>query len=294
MKKLNNKELVISVIIPFYNGNLFINSLIKNLDKVKRELQKKCIIDLEVIIVNDSPEIKVEYINVSKLNIKVINNLFNVGIHKSRVNGLEAASGEWIIFLDQDDLLIPDGILSALKKLDTGDVVVSNGFYERKGKKERIYNNISSMKYLVREEKFIKIRNLIASPGQCLIRRAAVPEIWQKNIIKQNGADDWYLWLLLFNEKAKFEVNNQYAYVHRSTEHGNISFNYEKMYLSCREMLDILREVSYPDKKEKKLARAIHFKYLKDIHRINLLQYLYYLDRFIDNVIYKINLAIRN
>ena len=37
MKKLNNKELVISVIIPFYNGNLFINSLIKNLDKVKRE-----------------------------------------------------------------------------------------------------------------------------------------------------------------------------------------------------------------------------------------------------------------
>ena len=95
----------ISVIIPFYNGNKYLKKLKKVLDCNYEFLRKEA--ELEVLIVNDSPwiEVEAEFIDTDKYTIKVIKHDQNMGIHQARVTGISNASGEFIMMLDQDDVI---------------------------------------------------------------------------------------------------------------------------------------------------------------------------------------------
>ena len=42
---------------------------------------------------------------------------------------------------------------------------------------------------------YLKVGTQIISPGQCLIKKKAIPEFWKTNLVRVNGADDYYLWL---------------------------------------------------------------------------------------------------
>ena len=77
--------------------------------------------DIEVIIINDSPEIEVMLPDI-ELNCTVIKNDTNSGIHRSRVNGLKIAKGNYIQFLDQDDELMLDGYDKQLALLENADI----------------------------------------------------------------------------------------------------------------------------------------------------------------------------
>ena len=278
---------LISVIIPFYKGNQYLPELVQNLEDVEKEIQKKGF-NLELIIVNDSPEIKIE-LPATPIPVKTIINAKNSGIHFSRAAGLKAAGGEWVIFLDQDDLLIAENCKAMVQRCGDADVVVGNGYYYRSGEKQLNYKNKAVMDYLIRQQMFLGIRNLIPSPGEALIRRKAVPEEWQENILTHSGADDWMLWLMLFDEKAVFTTVPDTVYIHRSTNSGNFSFNLKKMWISAHEMVEVLGKNSGYTKKELNiLSRAIDFKYYQDSKNIKSYQWFYYIDRVIDNVIYKI------
>ena len=51
---------------------------------------------------------------------------------------------------------------------------------------------------------YLKSHNIIKSPGQCLIKRQCIPVEWQRYIMKTNGADDLFLWILLLEKSYKF------------------------------------------------------------------------------------------
>lgn len=290
---MNRSKLFISVIIPFYNGNRFVMELLNNLSQVQKNISSKYNVNIEVVMVNDSPEVEIEYNLLTNIDIKVIKNEKNVGIHASRVNGLRHASGDWIIFLDQDDFLIPEKYITQLDNLEDEDVIVGNGYYYTKGNRKLIFSNKRSMEYLIREKTLVGIRNLIPSPGECLIKKSCIPNYWIDNTLIFNGADDWMLWLLLFNSKVKFKVNESVVYIHRSTDNGNLSFDLDKMLLSCNEMLRILKKnKAYSTNKCEILKRAINFKYLLDVRKITLYDFVRYYDRFIANIIYKIHLEL--
>lgn len=95
----------ITVITPFYYGNNYIRRLLTSIKQCAAMCKKKAV--FEVIIVNDSPNEKVcipkEF---DEMNIKVIVNEKNMGIQKTRINGLKYAKNEWILFLDQGDELV--------------------------------------------------------------------------------------------------------------------------------------------------------------------------------------------
>ena len=69
---------------------------------------------LEFILVNDSPEeeIELETFKEYSFEYKVVVNERNMGIQKARINGLENSTGEYILFLDQDDEILPNYIFS--------------------------------------------------------------------------------------------------------------------------------------------------------------------------------------
>ena len=92
----------LSIIIPFYNGN---NELSKLLSNLQTAIKYASEIKVEIIIVNDSPNCKVNCHGFESLNIKIITNHKNMGIHSSRVNGILNSNGKYIFMIDQDDLI---------------------------------------------------------------------------------------------------------------------------------------------------------------------------------------------
>lgn len=121
----------VSIITSFYHGNKYINQYIDMIKSLKLESDDS----LEVIMVNDSPEEPLALPEYGNIDIKVIVNEVNSGIHKARVNGLSHAKGDYVIFVDQDDLLMPDTILDYKHKLVDEDLIIANGIYELKMRK---------------------------------------------------------------------------------------------------------------------------------------------------------------
>lgn len=95
------KEPLISVIIPVYNGEKFIS---KSLESVINQTINK----LEIIVIDDGSTDSSEEI-IRKYTEKYDNIIFaknteNRGIPYTRNKGLKMAKGDYIAFLDQDDL----------------------------------------------------------------------------------------------------------------------------------------------------------------------------------------------
>lgn len=97
----------ISVIMPVYNGGRFLEQTIES---VIAQTYK----DFELIAVNDgSTDNSLEILNKYKesLNLNIINKK-NAGVSAARNDGIKAAKGCYICFLDADDYLYPDYLAS--------------------------------------------------------------------------------------------------------------------------------------------------------------------------------------
>ncbi|MDR0674951.1 MAG: glycosyltransferase [Mycoplasmataceae bacterium] len=96
-----------SIIIPVYNSQ--INYLSECLISIQNQTYK----DFELIFINDgflSNEMN-EYIHtITDINIKLINNPSNIGLGPSRNIGIKHASGEYIVFCDDDDFLVSNAL----------------------------------------------------------------------------------------------------------------------------------------------------------------------------------------
>lgn len=282
----------ISIIVPFYHGNLYIPRLLKSIETVVDLSKDLCC--FEVLIVNDSPDESV-ILPPSTLDIKVTQNAQNVGIQKTRVHGLHQASGEWILFLDQDDELISDGFLRQIQLTDYADVIVGNGIYRLGAYDQRIFRTPKAMRFLIRERQFLTIRNLIPSPGECLIRKDCIPKTWTTSFLHTSGSDDWFLWITLFRSNARFTCNPEFVYLHNDTGGNNLSANLTQMKNSSLEMVEILsRNHTLMPKQIAKLKRAILFKYHQDTHQLSPKILLNCFDALCANICYRLILNTLN
>lgn len=251
----------ISVIVPYYYGKKYLADMYGNL---------KCSADgfdgkIEWIIVNDSPddEIRIEEISGitdASFEIKIIVNEKNSGIHYSRVHGLENATGEYVLFLDQDDSIEAQFFRSQYEKVKGSDLVVANASIEKEdGTAKKLYETENDFEDVRDIEAYSYKGNRIASPGQCLIRREAVPELWMKSIMNVNGADDVYLWILLLAKNAEIRLNHEVLYTHKYTG-SNLSDSYPKMLKSLREMKERLKNSEVPKYVVRRMIRSYHYQ----------------------------------
>ena len=282
-------KISITVIIPFYYGNEFIPRILESIKKCIEYCKEKA--SFEVIIVNDSPSEKVDIPHKFDLmNINIFTNKHNAGIQKTRINGLEHASGEWILFLDQDDELNCDGFMRQISLTDYNDIVIGNGLYKLGKYNKKTFDSYEEMKYLMKFSRFIQIRNLIPSPGECLIKKSVIPKEWIENPLENNGADDWLLWILLFKSGVGVGCNPELVYIHNDTNGKNLSGDLEKMKDSACEMHKVLDENNILcDKEKSKLKCAIIFKYLQDTRKLKIQDLWRYKYTIIDNVCYKLH-----
>lgn len=121
----------ISVIIPIYNAEKYLR---QTLDCIRFQTYKQ----LEIVCVLDYPtdnsaEIVKELAKEDN-RIKLVEHSKNMGLPAARNSGVASATGEYIHFMDSDDLLSPDfyeTLISATEKAEA-DVAACSVFYEKK------------------------------------------------------------------------------------------------------------------------------------------------------------------
>lgn len=226
----------ISIIVPLYKGEKYIIQMVSQLEECQKQLTDE--VKLELVLSNDDPQELVDLSNIhTNLDIVVLNSNVNSGIHGARVRGLQKSKGQYVLFLDQDDKIANNYFQSQLEILGTADAVVCGCIHE----KRNFYNELRPIREVIKKEKIIGEYNHIVSPGQVLIRRGAIPEAWVKNILTINGADDWFLWILLFSYNKKIVINEEVLFEH-VVEQNNASFNTWRMYSSENEVLQIIKK----------------------------------------------------
>lgn len=232
----------VSIIVPIYKGKKYIESIIKMIEKNVSHLNdvyefpKK----VEVIFVNDYPleNIKIGiYLN-KGFEIRVLDNGKNVGIQQARINGLNIAKGQHILFLDQDDTIEDNYLVSQMKHIGNADAVLCNGIW--RGNK-RIYRDEEEHKLAISKAGYYPQKTWLVSPGQLLIKKSFIPDEWINNVLKNSGSDDALLWLLMLREDGHININPEVLYFHNE-DGDNTSFNFYKMSQSIKEMMDIIEE----------------------------------------------------
>jgi glycosyltransferase involved in cell wall biosynthesis len=110
---------LVSIVIPCYNGEKFIKEAI---DSALAQTYS------EVIVINDgSTDRSLEIIKSFGSKIKIVSTE-NQGVQLTRNKGIELANGEYVKFLDSDDVLLPDCIEKQIARstqlpLDTKAIV---------------------------------------------------------------------------------------------------------------------------------------------------------------------------
>lgn len=231
----NYRNKMVSIIIPMFHGKRYLKDILEQIDQC---VQYYSASEIELILYNDSPDEKIQVDETEhKYAIKVFNPEYNRGIHGARVQALEYAEGEYILFLDQDDKIFPAYLRKQLECIGNADAVVCRAIHN----KRLHYTNTHIFEKVISKEFMLKKWCPIVSPGQVLLRKSAIPLLWKEKILKNNGADDYFLWLLMVGEGKVFSLNQEILFEHVITGE-NMSSNTNTMMNSEHEMLKLLKD----------------------------------------------------
>ena len=201
---------LVSIILPYYKKIEYIRKTLGSIDK---QIYK----NYELIIVYDDKDLTDFHIltKITKKNskIKIIKNFKNMGAGHSRNIGIKNSHGEFIAFIDADDLWHKQKI--------SKQIAFMNINFSFSDYKKKFPNKIIEVKY---KKKFIEYKDLLKS---CVIGLSTV--MVKKNIINYNlfpnlkTQEDFAAWL-------KITRKNYKAY---NLDNTLVTWNFDKNSLSA-------------------------------------------------------------
>lgn len=181
----------ISVIIPAYNAACTILETVNS-------VQQQTFLDFEIIIINDgsTDNLLGQLSAINDPRLKVFS-YENGGLPVARNRGIHHATGEYIAFLDADDLWTPDKLelqLAALQSHPKAGVAYSwTYFMDELGQSFHSGQNITATGNIYAD---LLVSNFLAHGSNPLIRRVAVDSVGEFNS-SLLSAEDWDYWLRL-------------------------------------------------------------------------------------------------
>lgn len=219
---MSNKKIRLSVIIPAYNVEDYIGQSLKSI------LDMQMSDEAEVIIINDGSTdntldvIKEFIIKNEKLPFEIhLIDQKNAGLSTARNNGLEMAQGEYLYFMDSDDIIHCDALRLMIKEaiVEGADIVVGN-YYE--------FINISGEKKLRNDKSNFELPlTTIDERMNKLFTIDISFAVWNKlykrdfliskklNFKKDVWFEDLDFVFRAFYEAGKVVKNNEYVYGYR-------------------------------------------------------------------------------
>jgi len=211
----------ISVIVPVYNAE-------KYLEQCATSLLSQTCLDMEIILVNDgstdSSRLMCDgYCAAYPEIIKVIHQK-NAGVSAARNAGLDAATGEWICFVDSDDWVEPDMIETMLAHSESADVHIYGHYkkYLYKTITWKYSNNALSeeTKKNYRHQKQILINSAVWGK---LIRRSLIEKINLRFCIGLPRGEDQIFLLYVIHHAEKVMLHENIFYNYRMVASGAVN-----------------------------------------------------------------------
>ena len=131
-------------------------------------------------------------------NIKLIENNFNSGATISRNKGIEASQGEYIAFLDADDLWKPEKLEVQIKFMQTENSDISFSSYEQINETGNPLNKLVKVLPELTYQKQLKsnyIGNLTGMYNAKVLGKIKAPNLRKRQ--------DWLLWLAAIKKSGK-------------------------------------------------------------------------------------------
>lgn len=179
----------ISVVVPAYNVE---RTILETIESV----QKQTFADFELVVINDgSTDQTVELIEtVQDPRLKVFS-YSNGGLPVARNRGISQATGEFITFLDGDDLWTPDKLelqLAALQKNSNAGLVYSwTLVMDETGEKLYPGKTVSFQGDVYSK---LLLSNFIASGSNAMLRRETIESVGEFDP-DLRSCEDWDYWL---------------------------------------------------------------------------------------------------
>lgn len=254
--------ILVSVIIPAYNSEKTIKETIES-------VLKQSFTNFELIIINDgSPDSTIEVIaEIQDSRIKVFS-YPNAGGNVSRNRGLHLAVGEFVSFLDADDLWTPDKLQSQLKALQENvtakvayswtDYISANSEFLLSGKRVNLNGNVYES---------LLINNFLENGSNPLICRKALIKLggFDESL---SAAQDWDMWLRLAS-KFDFICVPSVQILYRISA-NSVSSNLVRQEKSCLQVL----EKAYKERPSLGDATRTTLKHSWNMSLANLYKYL--------------------
>ena len=234
MLKNNSK---VSVIIPSYNSGKFLNEAIES---VVNQTYK----NLEIIIVNDgsideTEKIAKEWQEKDK-RIRYLKHQKNRGLGAARNTGIKNSQGEYIAFLDADDIWLPQKIEIQLEKAkkENTDLIFTNWYIwdPKNNIKGKAFssNPIKDKKDLL---KFFIKRNF-GNPSTTLLKKSSL-EIVGLFDESLKSSEDYDLWLRFCLNGMKIDFTQELL-IYSRQHSGQMTVNTYRMRTS---RLAVLKKV---------------------------------------------------
>lgn len=185
----------VSVIMPAYNCEQFIAEAI---DSVLQQTYT----NIELIVIDDCSTDNtfsiIEQYAVCDPRVRTLRNSANCGVAKTRNCGLDMAEGDYVAFLDSDDIWDIDKLRKQMElalKANADIVYSSYGFIDEDG------NEIKKAFIVPEETNFRKmlIQNVI-SASSAVIRASIMKDHRFRNDVYH---EDYALWMELMSERAR-------------------------------------------------------------------------------------------
>ncbi|WP_315077731.1 glycosyltransferase [uncultured Clostridium sp.] len=201
---------MVSIIVPTYNNEKYIESALQS---IFNQTYK----DIEIIVVDDGSTD-----NTSEVLKKYTNKIIyikkeNGGVASARNLGLNIANGEYIAFLDADDLYDKNKIEKQVKILkkcrdidviyNNADVIDENSKYINTLRSEGVYKNKNNFLCMM------LTRQLIPAPASIMLRKKCLEDGIRYNDNYLNAED--YDFILKLAERYKYEYIDESLYLYR-------------------------------------------------------------------------------
>jgi len=235
----------ITVILPTYNGASRENGIY--LKKAIESVLNQTYTNLELVIVNDGSTDETELIclEYDDERIKYVYQQ-NKGLSGARNRGIEESKGEYLTFLDDDDIFYPDKLLEQYNYLETHNANVVYCFADKidtNDKKIADFNHKNSGDLL----ETLLYHNILNSPASVMLSRKAIAKTGLfKEYLK--SCEDWDYWIRL-SSKYLFYCLEKSLLGYRIHSSSQMSRNREKMeFYDFVVLMENLMELGIEDK----------------------------------------------
>ena len=208
---------LVSIITPLYNSDAFIEDTINS-------ILSQTYTNWELFLIDDfSTDSTMQIANTfanTYPNIIVLKNKTNCGAAVSRNKGINAAKGDFIAFLDADDLWKPNKLEVQIKFMLTNNCEVSYSSYEQIDEAGRPLNKLVKALPRLSYNKYLKTNYIGNLTG--MYNAKTLGKITAPNLRKRQ---DWLLWLSAIKKSSKPALGIQESLAYYRIRPDSISSN---------------------------------------------------------------------